>query len=326
MGFYADRDSGIYRIGADNWGFATGGALTADMTTTAFRLAAGKILAVDHIAEATGSHGIVHDHVILLPDGTKTIPALGFTGNTDLGIYRFGDLLRVSINDTDTLEVGSKYAAVIGTAADNTSTYFKIHNTQAQAADVGSMLVFTTTSLTMARMIGAWEHATNQDSYLAWHTKSSTTVAEKWRIASAGHLRANQDGTAALPVLSWIADPDSGIYRIGANNFGLAVNGALVADVNTAGLNLASGMVLEVNATQVVGAQQAAPDAPLTALTATAPSTPDYAIADLVLGGWGFQGHDEGNTVLKVLIAVQKVQKDLIVLLQNHGLIGVYPP
>lgn len=44
------------------------------------------------------------------------------------------------------------------------------------------------------------------------------------------------DGTVSLPGLAFTSDPNSGVYRIGADNIGVAVNGAKVLDVSTAGL------------------------------------------------------------------------------------------
>lgn len=46
------------------------------------------------------------------------------------------------------------------------------------------------------------------------------------------------DGTVSLPAWSFVSDPDSGIYRIGANNIGVAVNGAKVLDIATTGLSI----------------------------------------------------------------------------------------
>jgi len=46
------------------------------------------------------------------------------------------------------------------------------------------------------------------------------------------------DGAVGTPAYSFNADPDSGIYRIGANNIGVAVNGAKVLDVGTGGLGV----------------------------------------------------------------------------------------
>lgn len=46
------------------------------------------------------------------------------------------------------------------------------------------------------------------------------------------------DGSVALPSLSFDSDPDCGLYRIGANNIGVAVNGAKVVDVAAAGVGV----------------------------------------------------------------------------------------
>lgn len=46
------------------------------------------------------------------------------------------------------------------------------------------------------------------------------------------------DGTVMLPAWSFTSDPDSGVYRIGANNIGVAVNAAKVLDIGTTGLNV----------------------------------------------------------------------------------------
>ncbi len=62
--------------------------------------------------------------------------------------------------------------------------------------------------------------------------------------------------------------------------------------------------------------------ADLTAVTATAPGTPDYAIQDFTqTTPWGFASHDEANTVLKVLINVQLRVKDLETKLKALGLL-----
>jgi hypothetical protein len=46
------------------------------------------------------------------------------------------------------------------------------------------------------------------------------------------------DGKVAAPGLAFASDPDSGLYRIGANNIGLALNGAKVLDIATTGLSI----------------------------------------------------------------------------------------
>jgi hypothetical protein len=46
------------------------------------------------------------------------------------------------------------------------------------------------------------------------------------------------NGTVAAPGLTWSSDSDCGLYRIGSNNIGWAVNGAKVVDVGTAGVGI----------------------------------------------------------------------------------------
>ena len=46
------------------------------------------------------------------------------------------------------------------------------------------------------------------------------------------------NGTVAAPSLTFASDTDSGLYRIGANNIGVGVNGAKVLDVSTTGLGV----------------------------------------------------------------------------------------
>jgi len=48
------------------------------------------------------------------------------------------------------------------------------------------------------------------------------------------------DGTVAAPSISFLADQDTGIYRIGDNNIGVAANGAKVLDISTGILAIAS--------------------------------------------------------------------------------------
>ena len=50
------------------------------------------------------------------------------------------------------------------------------------------------------------------------------------------------DGTVGAPSIAFTSDTDSGLYRIGANNVGLAVNGAKVVDVATTGVSVTGAL------------------------------------------------------------------------------------
>ena len=66
----------------------------------------------------------------------------------------------------------------------------------------------------------------------------TTTTA---RIPFASGLGSG-DGTVALPALNFTSDTDTGIYRIGANNVGVAANGAKVVDIATTGVSVTGAL------------------------------------------------------------------------------------
>lgn len=83
-------------------------------------------------------------------------------------------------------------------------------------------------------------------------------------------------------------------------------------------LNIETGGIIETN-----GTQGAALTAALTALTHTAPGTPDYAIQALVQNtGFGFVTADEGETVLNVIQNLVTRVGELEARLQAMGMIA----
>jgi hypothetical protein len=65
----------------------------------------------------------------------------------------------------------------------------------------------------------------------------STTGFNVVNVLGAGN------GTVSLPAYSFISDPDCGLYRIGANNDGYALNGAKVLDIKTTGLGVTGNVI-----------------------------------------------------------------------------------
>ena len=62
------------------------------------------------------------------------------------------------------------------------------------------------------------------------------------------------NGTVALPSITFESDVDSGLYRIGANNIGVAANGAKVLDIATTGLGVTGGITASTTLTTGAGA------------------------------------------------------------------------
>lgn len=63
------------------------------------------------------------------------------------------------------------------------------------------------------------------------------------------------DGTVLLPGWSFVSDPNSGVYRIGADNIGVAVNATKILDISTTGLNVIGAV--SSNGTQLSPVPQA---------------------------------------------------------------------
>lgn len=78
----------------------------------------------------------------------------------------------------------------------------------------------------------------------------TNSVAVDGQSTMTGQLK-SANGTVSSPAVTFGSDPDSGIYRIGANNIGVAANGAKVLDIATTGLEvtgtLSSTVALTVN-------------------------------------------------------------------------------
>jgi hypothetical protein len=67
-------------------------------------------------------------------------------------------------------------------------------------------------------------------------------TASRWRPLTFVGL--GPDGSASRPAYSFASDPDTGVYRIGANNIGVACNGAKVLDIGTSGVGVVGALDL----------------------------------------------------------------------------------
>lgn len=67
-----------------------------------------------------------------------------------------------------------------------------------------------------------------------WYVKASA-LSNFSDPVSFGDVALFADGAVGTPGISWVSDPDLGIYRIGSNNMGFAANGVLQGDVSASG-------------------------------------------------------------------------------------------
>lgn len=128
------------------------------------------------------------------------------------------------------------------------------------AAGLGVNLDFlgdssTTAGQRQARIQSSWTdatHATRTAQLSVTVPTSATDTVSAIFLANQLQLR---DGTVSLPGLSFQGDTNTGIYRIGADNFGLSAGGVLTLAVATTGVNLTSGLAYQYNSVNVIRAQ-----------------------------------------------------------------------
>lgn len=67
---------------------------------------------------------------------------------------------------------------------------------------------------------------------------ATTPTTGAFTTISASGVASFADGTVSAPGITFTSDTDTGLYRIGANNIGVGVNGAKVLDIGTTGLKV----------------------------------------------------------------------------------------
>lgn len=156
ISFLSDPDTGIYRVGANDIGLAAAGAVVARVNAT--HLFGGE--------NVTGG--------FQMPKGAGAVgaPVYSFGGDTDTGMYRFG-------------------ADSFGFAAG------------------GSLIAYGTTT------------------YIIGGADNTGVFALNRAVGAVGS-----------PSYSFKDDPDTGAYRVGANNYGIAVGGVKAIDVSAAAMTV----------------------------------------------------------------------------------------
>lgn len=160
---------------------------------------------------------------IFLNSGTYTYKPL--TGKLDMEKY----ILSVLEKDTcctKTLFADSATITTLTTTTFSTSGVFSLAN--------GTVLL-PSLSFTSDPDTGLYRIGANNAGFSAAGAKVLDISATGLGVVG---TVLNGNGAVGAPAFSYTSDPDSGWYRIGANNIGAAVNGANVLDVATTGLTI----------------------------------------------------------------------------------------
>ena len=153
------------------------------------------------------------DDIVTFSAGTAAAPGLAVVGDADSGLYRIGaNNLGIALGGAIEWNLT---AAAFSPGASNGSA---LGTTSLMWADLfvasGGVINFNNGDVTVT-------HAANTLSF-----GGATTYPFDAPVYLA-------DGSAAAPALTFTSDPDSGLYSIGANNVGLALNGAIEWDLTT---------------------------------------------------------------------------------------------
>jgi hypothetical protein len=199
--FINDPDTGIYSFGGDVLGFSSGGVVRGILYSAGF--------------EMQGTS------VFLSSPGTALLPAFSFAGDTNSGFYR-------SNADEVAIATAGVRRAVIYSAG------FQLDNGSFFAPDG-----------TVAPPAYTFVNDTNTGIYRqgADNMRIAAGGIDIWGFASAAGTPLNQpfgiiqsivDGAVGAPMYSFNNDPDTGIYRIGADQLGFATGGVLRLNISTA--------------------------------------------------------------------------------------------
>ena len=206
------------------------------------------------------------DGTLSLSSGTLTAPSLTFTGDTNTGLFRFAadhmrfttnGIYRMAISNTaisSTLPVynsdGTASAPSITFATDPNCGLYRVSADTIGFTTNGVLRSsINTTDITNTLPIYEADGAVGTPSY----TFSNDTNTGMYRIATdnigfacggaltlqltTGDINCTQrvnltDGAVATPSLTFVADNNTGLYRIGADNVGVSCGGVLSLDVN----------------------------------------------------------------------------------------------
>jgi hypothetical protein len=186
--FGDDPDCGVYRVGANAVGIATGGILRAQFTSNGLEMPSGQ--------------------QIYLADGAAAAPGIVFGNDTDTGIYRDG--------------ANTLWFSTAGTAraAFNTTALAFLNGTVITGADGSSSVPGYT--FTNDPDTGIYRAAANDLGIAAGGVKQ-VSVSPSFVDINFVPLR-TQDGSAGAPAWTFFNDTDTGIYRVGTNHLGLAAS------------------------------------------------------------------------------------------------------
>lgn len=265
ISFASDPDTGVYHIGANNFGFSTGGTLRGQIDTSG-QWGIGVIAPADlfHVAgggasnrgavrisdaggtsfwnlgrdnQTTGNFVLSNGTTTVLNippgtsgqfeflDGSAGTPVISFVNDPDTGFYR------PTSNDI-AVTAGGTYIADFGiasggpqfkTADGTTSLPAMTFNADATTGiyRAGAGLIGITTSGVSRAQFG-----------------TGLNITGTGGLAVTGGVASFSDGSVGSPGIQFQNDPNTGIFRVGADDVALVAGGGIVIEYSATSINL----------------------------------------------------------------------------------------
>jgi len=205
--FASDTNTGIYRLGTDNFGFTTGGVLRWDIDTT--------------------------DIVFTLPQrgpiGSDATPTYSFAAHTGTGMFWQDASGSSGSADELAFTVGGVHMGDWGSLGLDTGVPFRA-NTGSASAPSFTFWISGDSNTGMFRV---------SEDILGF----STNGVERLRISTVANIATlpwrGQGGTAGAPAFSFSGDTDTGIYSNSLDQFRFATGGVERFNISVTGLDCA---------------------------------------------------------------------------------------
>lgn len=229
LSFGTDPDCGIYRIGANNWALGAGGTKILDIDASGL--------------EINGTFGV--SGVTSLAAGAVAAPGLYLATDSNTGLYQIGaDNLGVACNGSKVLDIGTGGLGVVGVLL------------LGNGAVNAPAFAFTADTNSGIYRIGADNIGVSVNGSKVLDV-AATGLSVTGALAATTLINA-ANGEAAAPSITFTADTDLGLYRVGADALGVAANGALAATFGTTGLILVEDLFIPTTKGIKTGATTAA--------------------------------------------------------------------
>lgn len=242
--FASDSDDGFYRAGASAPAVSVAGVEHTRFSSAGITLATGQLL---------------------IPNGTAVAPALSASAEAT-GLYFAASKIGIGINSSERAVFNSSGLGIgatptklfqIGTAPDGTpgstlGATFRVNDPGSSYAVIVEQADVTGGNL--APTLGVSRLSSSTSALLAAFYRGNNTNDSftdlMCSITTEGSIRL-ADGTVSIPAFTFDADRNTGLYRIGADNPGLAAGGVLILQADTT--NNISIRLGTASATAVVG-------------------------------------------------------------------------